>query len=535
MLHASVGALAAVDITLAHKWLLRPQGTSATPSPSQFTDHEDESFELLRRMHFTPGQAGIRSSTPMIRVVVVEGDSFQKGHAELLRVSAVSSGALIKAAAAHSTTCPEGDTLAFTDPAEAAAADAVEDNHAAAVLGILSAELNHHATVGVFNAAGFIPSFTWLLRANLLDFRNGDPISQFLMTCHGVAGQPVIVNLSAIVSLDDAKEAARQALGDPDSRASQMLVVVAAGNKQQFPSMANVPQQPGCVIYPSCVALTLPHMISVVALGPDGTSVSAGSLSGPVFEVSAIGELNTVGATSDAAVEKSSGTSFAAPYVSALAVLVYSRFHESPNKFTAEVLPMDLKQRIVSTVDFVPALDGKVSYGRINFDRALDLELDRLEYSKAGTPCDGEDVGSSVDTKMPLRGELLTKSKLTLQTGTDVARNSPLSRPLEVDPHDILRIRRNCAANSNSPSFDVVIRVDREELTPGALFHGQTIRYTDVTFGQKYLTEGTIGGAVNIQLSSLSDFTSCMRTIYENRGHCANVVQETKNSQKYAR
>jgi subtilisin family serine protease len=106
---------------------------------------------------------------------------------------------------------------------------------------------------------------------------------------------------------------------------------------------------------------------------------AAGSNTHPRFEIAApaIGILSTV--AGHKFVTKT-GTSFAAPQVTAAASLLFARaesfWADDPDVIPpgSQIPPKVVKDRLVYTADYFPSLKGKVLGGRLNVSRALAVE-----------------------------------------------------------------------------------------------------------------------------------------------------------------
>jgi len=169
----------------------------------------------------------------------------------------------------------------------------------------------------------------------------------------------------------DVQSSLQKLLLDDDGSGQKYLFVAAAGNKGLHFS-----DKGPCNVIPACWSLHSPEsntIISVVALDAGGTKLLSTSNHGIAFDVAAIGE--TAGAVYGHAVARGSGTSFATPYVSALASLLYERVDRS----TLRINPLRVKQRILFTSTFISGLESSVRFGRIDFARALAFSTDVLQ------------------------------------------------------------------------------------------------------------------------------------------------------------
>jgi len=173
-----------------------------------------------------------------------------------------------------------------------------------------------------------------------------------------------------------------------------ILFVASAGNEKH-----RIPEEMQCTIVPACWSTDRVNgsgIISVVALNHTGTarwesppdcvarndpdaSTCKASNVGLGFDVAAVGDaFSSLDGNSFGAME---GTSMAAAYVSGLASLIYSK---AAGKFG--LTPGTVKNRILYTADFLPELDALVHYGRINFTRALQFDVDSLTTDIAVPP-----------------------------------------------------------------------------------------------------------------------------------------------------
>lgn len=154
------------------------------------------------------------------------------------------------------------------------------------------------------------------------------------------------------------------------------LFVVAAGNENTHFDGGVCSERPACLT-------SLDNVVTVVGLNrreaaPDLWMVDGkGSNSSRQFHIAAIAEevLSTV---SGGFVGRLSGTSQAAPQVTAAASMLYS-VHEA--HFRAEepdLLPVRIKNRLIYTADIFTTLLDSVLSGRLNIERALDVARDYI-------------------------------------------------------------------------------------------------------------------------------------------------------------
>lgn len=230
------------------------------------------------------------------------------------------------------------DSVSLVDPKTyPPTADAL--GHGTMVAGIIAARAR--AGVGV---AGLAPSAVSLLSIRTYKTCESEdaPIAAGIRAA--VARGAKIVNVSAGSSTDtpDLASAVSQA------QAAGVLIVAAAGNlgAQQD---GNPPQYPAAY----------PGVIAVAAVGADRT-VTTYSEHGAYVGIAAPGgsadaPLLGVGPAGDGTLASGLGTSFAAPYVTATAALVWSRY---PTLTAAQV-----RQRLYATADRMAAGAPDASYG----------------------------------------------------------------------------------------------------------------------------------------------------------------------------
>lgn len=174
--------------------------------------------------------------------------------------------------------------------------------------------------------------------------------------------QAQIVNVSVTVAaaeLRPAERAAFEAIAR-DAAARQVLIVAAAGNKDEY-------EGKNPVTYPAALALDHDNVLAVAALGPDG-AVDQQSITGRFVTVAAPG----VGmpCTMDrGGLVPCQGTSFAAPFVSGLAAMIRGRF--------PELSAAQIKARIIRTADHpsTDLPDEASGYGTINPQASLTFAL----------------------------------------------------------------------------------------------------------------------------------------------------------------
>jgi len=253
-----------------------------------------------------------------------------------------------------------------------------------------------------------------------------------------------------------------------------------------------------CNVVPACNTTDLPNLISVVALNGAGTDVHPSSLWGPAFDVAAVGETFVLGDRPDEAVLRT-GSSLAAPYVSALSSLIFGRhLSEVPERGPSS---SDVRARIVSTVDFLgPNLSRAVRFGKINFQRALKLESDQILRKVEGA-CSATGARDSLTTPLARSQKLEIKEIKGFMALADQDAKNLKSISLE----KVLRLSRDCSEPEDT-LFDVVFIQDRQSRPP------VVSRLAKVRFGNSSLRFSSTGrGDGNaFPISQLVDFVSCM-------------------------
>ena len=163
---------------------------------------------------------------------------------------------------------------------------------------------------------------------------------------------------------------------------SRLLIVAAAGNEAKV--LNN-----GCPLIPACLN-SLENVITVVGLDDSldnpapWRSATQGSNTSPKFEIGAPA-VNILTTSSDNVFATMSGTSFAAPQVTAVASLIFSAgefiYGDDPALLQSggQFAPKVVKDRLIYTADFFPGLNGQVMAGRLNVERAINLQFAQFE------------------------------------------------------------------------------------------------------------------------------------------------------------
>ena len=163
---------------------------------------------------------------------------------------------------------------------------------------------------------------------------------------------------------------------------SRLLIVAAAGNEAKV--LDN-----GCPLIPACLN-SLENVITVVGLDDSldnpapWRTATQGSNTSSKFEIGAPA-VNVLTTSSDNVFATMSGTSFAAPQVTAAASLIFSAgefiYGDDPVLLQSggQLAPKVVKDRLIYTADFFPGLNGQVMAGRLNVERAINLQHAQFE------------------------------------------------------------------------------------------------------------------------------------------------------------
>ncbi|MCC2689457.1 MAG: hypothetical protein K0S21_2260, partial [Rhizobiaceae bacterium] len=249
-------------------------------------------------------------------------------------------------------------------------------DHAPHIIGLINAPINHKGIAGLnpFSAVTFQPiNKAFSAEDDLLD-------AQTKLQAGAIGGARV-ANLSwGFETLQDGQQAFAFAV---DALHKKMLVVAAAGNHGRDLSE-------NCVWIPACLH-ELPNVVTVVGLDRDPVdphlwSVEGqGSNSNGAFHIAAIAD-GVLSAVAGNRLGKLSGTSQAAPQVTATASLIYSAAEDIYPELTAgrqRLAPKIVKDRLIYSTDLFRGLQTKVLGGRLNVDRAIRIVDTQLVLRRA--------------------------------------------------------------------------------------------------------------------------------------------------------
>lgn len=246
-----------------------------------------------------------------------------------------------------------------------------EYHHGTHVVGLIAALLNQEAIVGLNPYAKIV-----FHAVNLDDFRDPGKRDDLAFTIISAMSNTSIIN----VSLDygnDGGGADRFSDAVSDGALSGRLVVVAAGNDgRTFDD--NTP----CGLRPACFKFK--NVISVVGLDRDLNSPSfwggdgrQSSNRGAQFDIAAIAD-NVLSIAAMDHIGYASGTSQAAPQVTAAASLLYSIYEHLYKDSIKTLFPQHVKNRLMYTADIFQPLLKNVFSGRLNIERALAVAEDQF-------------------------------------------------------------------------------------------------------------------------------------------------------------
>jgi hypothetical protein len=214
-----------------------------------------------------------------------------------------------------------------------------------------------------------------------------------------------------------------------------------AGGKRRGMQMDTVSS--GCTVVPACWG-NLPDfppraLISVVALNgagtdllkePDGNREPLTNY-GLAFDVAAVGE--TVSFLHGDYLGRVKGSSFATPYVTGLAALIYGRAKAKLVR-ADRLTPLDLKNRILISADNPADLQKFSRFGRINFWKALSFETDWIRYRTSPT-CTEQECWQSVKIERD-NSRAILRLRSALREGL-----GPIPNELPFKLKDVLALR----------------------------------------------------------------------------------------------
>lgn len=447
---------ASPDIRLSHPPKLRLDA-AAPPIPLGATD------SVLKQMSY-PGW-GMRSSVNKRQVVVGVWDGYADSQHCVFKRKAPPIIVKYDAAAvdgSYGTPPVRGACGAYREFLPSA-------DHATFVTSIIAGTGGRGAIVGADPHAAI-----WQLEYIGKNLSDPDPLTPALNS----DGYPDIrvINISQSYKAQSRtmQSSLHRLLLDQDFSGPNFLFVVAAGNDGQH----FIDTGP-CDVVPACWSRQTPAtntIISVVALDATGKQLLSSSNRGTMFDVAAIGE--TKGAAYGNAITKSSGTSFAAPYVSALASLLFDRVDRTKTRIN----PMRAKHRVLFTSTFIDGLETSLRFGRIDYRRALDFDENVLVLAP----------GSCLPWKCTMRGKPEADATFTIQHAYD-EQGAEVSN-VEYRMKEVKRLQSTLLSNGEK-RFWVVVRRD-----------GVLTRFTKAKIAQTHLA---FAEKNRIPMQAVEDYTAC--------------------------
>lgn len=263
-----------------------------------------------------------------------------------------------------------------------------ESQHSASVIGVIASPQNGMGIVGMNPYA----EFHFIPFDNDRAPNNNDAKTVVEQLQRGLKLSVRVANLSfGVMPIFNGKDDFLDVL---QSRSKRTLFVAAAGNH-------NHDLDRECRVLPACLN-HLDNVITVVGIDNNLTEPhvwsdgdgAAGSNTHSRFEIAAPA-LSVLSTVSGHKFVHKSGTSFAAPQVTAAASLLFARaesFWADDDKVIpqgGQIPPKVVKDRLVYTTDYFPSLKGKVLGGRLNIKRALDVEWAQFELFGRDIPIAG--------------------------------------------------------------------------------------------------------------------------------------------------
>ncbi len=236
-----------------------------------------------------------------------------------------------------------------------------DNGHGTHVTGVIAAEGNN--AIGVSGVAwqSSVMVLKFLDENNSGDVKNAILAANYVNMMRRDYGVDVRVVNNSWVSLEGSSGALYQAF--EESGVLDILVVASAGNGNVF-RQPNNNDEPGLAAYPA--SFDLPNIISVTATDSMGDLVPYFNYGQSSVDLAAPG-LNIYSTEPGGGYGSRSGTSFAAPQVSAAALLVWANV---PHATATEV-----RAAILKGVEFDDSLVGKVlTEGRLNLRQTLDSD-----------------------------------------------------------------------------------------------------------------------------------------------------------------
>ena len=245
------------------------------------------------------------------------------------------------------------------------------DDHGTHIVGLIAAAKNHKGLIGLnpFAAVKYIQIDTQQFRAPQYRIEVAEHLTDL-----SLLNEVKAVNISWGYSNEfNGSDPISQRIQFSDRNT---LFVVAAGNGKHRYEQGHCPELPACLT-------DYDNVITVVGLNQTEdtpalwVSGDAGSNSNPEFHIGAIAE-DVLSTAFGGYIGRLSGTSQAAPQVTAAASLIYSIYQAHFQISEQELLPVRVRNRLIYTADLFTGLLPHIQSGRLNMERALDVEHDYL-------------------------------------------------------------------------------------------------------------------------------------------------------------
>lgn len=358
-----------VQRTPGYYTLAVPEGRGLFESIRDFADLEEVSFAEPSEVSFNSALAyipdspdfeqlwGLRNSGQTVNgapgtagadIDVTEAWDIERGHPDVVIV-VIDTGADIEHSNLQANILPRGsEDWDFADPNNAEPEDTAFDSHGTHIAGTVAATDNGMGVIGVAHRCRFLP-----LRIDLNAGKNqnrADAINYVTQEAKNNTDRRYIINCSWRTNGDHA--GVRNAIIEAVD--NNIIIVFAAGNGGR--NIDNTPQ------YPAVYA----QVIAVAATDQQDRKSSISNF-GTNVDVSAPG-VNIYSTTRGGHRGFLTGTSMAAPHVSGLAALIWSRNRSLTN--------LQVRQTIEDTSDNIDSINpgflGLLGRGRINARKALD-------------------------------------------------------------------------------------------------------------------------------------------------------------------
>ena len=244
-------------------------------------------------------------------------------------------------------------------------------HHGTHVVGLIAAMLNGKGTVGLNPYAAIK-----FAQVNMDDFSSPKAQTELIESILVSMALVRVINVSWQYVIEGGEDGFMRLL-DQGGPLMSKLVVASAGN-----SGTHYGPGENCRIRPAC--LDFENVISVVGLDANleapelwVTVNDAGSNSGSRFDIAAVAE-NVLSTAAGNYVGRLSGTSQAAPQVTAAASLIHSVFKRNHSAQRDYLPPHRVKNRLMYTADLYQHLLKDVFSGRLNVQRALAVADDQF-------------------------------------------------------------------------------------------------------------------------------------------------------------